>query len=827
MSRHHPYLPSFTSLALLCLALGWLAPSSAAAQKRCEPCFSVPYFTVNGTGTGKIRNDHHNLIATVGEIEADLTVSTDRSLLQGFSVATGFWGYYLTEPLSPMVQATDGDFLERVELSWEVPDQRTGPPVKGTKATIVRNGTQLATVDLIQGKKIYEYQDFNVFPGEEYEYAILTTNDLGEAHDDLDVGFLTPNGTILGNIETRNGNPAPDVKVVLTPSLGRSADFTVDDYIYFPEMLQGVEASYTIEGWFRSILAQEQTLFAAVDSATTRPFLRIQLNDFGELVWEHRGDSSAESDVVTTPVPYTNDSEWHHFAAVLADSNNSMTLYVDGRIVARDTADDLIGEQRAQVVMGKLGPVQHEQYYQGRLDDWRIWSRPKSRPQVRQDMDRTLEGDEEGLTAYWKFDEVKGDITFDLTLNDNDGVICGVERSQFLAPVFVSAITDEFGNYAMRGVFYGAGRTFTATPQKITPIGRSLKFDGVDDFVGYPRRRLDLTGGYTIEGWFKHPGGNGPHAILSTVNPVDDSDQMRLELLDDGRLQVTQMGAAVTSVDRYDVEFWYHFAFTHDVGDGALKLYVDGVEVAGGNAPAVPTLSAYVIGKQAPKIDAQYYVGWMDEFRIWDRARTAEQVGAVVNQVLAGNETGMVAYWKMNEGDGVLLTDATGNGQTGEIFHEVDVQGDPVILENGLISKLARWTDDIPLNENFVNTFEPESRQVTLNSGNTVVQPVDFTDISLIGVSGFVKYSKTACFISGAEILINGQSQFPPYRTDENGKFVVEFEPGARNQQLSVKVTDHPDSVITPARILRFIRCHAPYTAFAASSIRLGGSTAT
>ena len=781
--------------ALLCAL-----PGVSEAQKRCEPCFAVPYFTVNATGTNKVSNDQFNVMATVGEIEADIVVTTDPSLRIGASIATGFWGHYLAEPFGPDVQATDGDFLDRVELSWEVPEQRTGPPVTGTKQTILRNGSTLATVDLIDGKTQYEFQDFNVFPGEEYEYAIQTSNNLGLSHDDIDIGFLEPNGTISGNIITRNGNPVKDVEVVLTPSLGRSANFEVDDYIYFPDMVSGLEASYTIEGWFRSILAQEQTLFAVVDSATTRPFVRIRIDADGKVRWEHRGAGSAADDVVTTPVPYTDDGEWHHFAAVLADSNNSMTLYLDGLIVGRGTATDLIGAQRAQAVLAKRGPVQHEEYFQGRLDDWRIWSAPKPRPDIRRDMNRTLEGDEAGLAAYWKFDEVKGEIAFDLTANDNDGVICGVERSQLLAPVFVSGITDEFGNYSIRSIFYGTETTFTATPQKVTPVGRSLKFDGVDDFVGFPRNRLDLTGGYTWEGWFKHPGGTGPHTIVAAVNPADDADQVRLELLDDGRLQLIQMGVVLTSAGRYDTEFWFHFAvthdldsgtLTHDLDSGTLTLYLDGEVLGSAAAPVVPTLSSYVVGRRAPKVDDDYYVGWLDEFRVWDRGRTEEQVNAVRSQVLVGNETGMVAYWKMNEGDGVLVTDATGNGQTGEIFHEIDDAGDPVILEDGTISKLAAWTDDIPLNEVFENTFDPESRQVLLNTANTTVERVDFIDISQIGVSGFVKYSKTACFIGGAEILVNGLPVFPPRFTDDEGKFVVEFEPGAQRQQISVRYREH------------------------------------
>ena len=778
------------SLAVLLLALIWLLPGQAAAQKRCEPCFSIPHFTVNGTatnkatGTDQAANKKYTLIATVGEIEVDLTATNDAS----YSVAPSFWGFHLTEPVPPRVQATDGDHLDRIEVSWEIPDDRTGPPVTGSLVTLLRNGSILTTLPLRQT----QYLDFNVFPGEEYEYAVVTSNDLGDSHEELDSGFLTPNGTIVGTVKTRNGNPVNDVKVVLEPNLGRSGNFEVDDYVYFPKMLAGLDSSYTVEGWFRSIVNQEQTLFAVVDSATTRPFLRIQLDGGGQLQWEHRGSSSTDSDLVTTPVSYTDDSKWHHFAAVLADSNLSMTLYVDGRIAAKHTASDTIGVQRAQVVLGKLGSVQHEQYYQGRMDDWRVWSVPKSRAQIRRDMDRTLEGDEEGLLAYWKFDEVKGDILFDLTDNDNDGQICEVERSQLIAPVFVSGITDIFGNYAIRGVFYGTGTTFTATPQKETPIGRALQFDGIDDYIAFPNDRLDLQGGYTLEGWFKQPGGSGDKSIFVAADPGSGANHARLDILADGRLQLTHLGVTIESDESYNTEFWYHFAATHDLNNnGALTLYVDGEEVGTATGAAIGSLSEFVIGRQAPEIADQYFLGVLDEIRVWDRGRSKGQINDVKDQVLQGNETGMVAYWKINEGDGVLVTDATGRSHTGEIFHEKDGSGDPVLDVHGKISKLALWVDDIPLNEVFTNAFEPESRQVLLTPNNTAVDRVDFTDISQIAVSGFFKYSTTTCFIEQAEILVNGESLSPPRFTDESGKFIVEFEPGAKRQQISVKYRDH------------------------------------
>ncbi|MEW6752418.1 MAG: LamG-like jellyroll fold domain-containing protein [Candidatus Latescibacterota bacterium] len=471
-----------------------------------------------------------------------------------------------------------------------------------------------------------------------------------------------------------------------------------------------------------------------------------------------------------------------------------MSLYIDGDIAGTATGEAGIGAiRRVQAVMGKLGPLQDERYLDGRLDDWRLWNAARTRPEIRRDMDRTLTGDEAGLAAYWKFDQVRGEAVFDLTANDQDGRICRLERSDFIAPVYVSGLTDSLGRYAIRGIYYGTGTTFTATPSKVTPIGRSLRLDGVDDYVDFPHRRLDLRGGYTVEGWFKAPGGGGDMTLFAAVDTASGASHVCIELQADGRLKLAHGSGEVVSTARYDHEYWHHWAATCDTTAATAILYVDGASVGTHTSAArITVLSAFVLGRQAPETAAQHFLGWIDEVRAWSYARSAEQLGGTLRQTLGGDENGLEGYWRLNEGDETVANDATGEGLTGAI------QGG------------ALWTDDIPLQEVFVHTFDPENRLATLNPSNTSVDRVELTDVSQIGVSGYVKYESTSCFIEGAEILVNGQSLAPPVYTDATGKFIAEFEPGATRQRISARYLDHQ---FTPP-FIELPRITAPMTGF-------------
>jgi hypothetical protein len=56
--------------------------------------------------------------------------------------------------------------------------------------------------------------------------------------------------------------------------------------------------------------------------------------------------------------------------------------------------------------------------------------------------------------------------------------------------------------------------------------------------------------------------------------------------------------------------------------------------------------------------DKRYYRGVIDEVRVWNVVRTAAQLDANKNRRLAGNEAGLVAYWRFDDGAGLLASDS-------------------------------------------------------------------------------------------------------------------------------------------------------------------------
>jgi len=77
-------------------------------------------------------------------------------------------------------------------------------------------------------------------------------------------------------------------------------------------------------------------------------------------------------------------------------------------------------------------------HYHGKLDDLRLWNRVRTDEEIRDNMYRHLDRGEDGLIAYWRFDEGTGDVSKDETGNGHKGTLAGTSKPAWersLAPI--------------------------------------------------------------------------------------------------------------------------------------------------------------------------------------------------------------------------------------------------------------------------------------------------------------------------------------------------------------------------------------------------------
>ena len=743
----------------------------------CEPVYTVAKLVVTNSSEGQMTDPGTSMTAhiTIGQTGA-INNTTNQTTN---SVALGFWANFLTEPVSPVLRASDGDFQDMVMVEWDIQNDLTGPPVTVEEVTLLRNDFILTTLPISQT----QYLDFNVFPGADYVYEAIVSNDLGSSGGGEDGGFLNPNGVITGQVVTNSANPVHNTKVILEPNLGKSIKFEGDGYMYWFDgdkngnrQFSGLENDYTIEMWLQSSLSGigDRTIFAAVDSASANDYVKIGITDEGFIRWTHMGTT------LTSSEPYAGPGQpWHHLAIVF--NQGQMTLYLDGEIVGEGSGSPI--DDTVEMIVGKNSPNDHSKYFRGYLDDLRIWSFPVEWQDIRTNNDLTLRGDEDGLIAYWKLDEVEGDNIFDLSPNKLHGSICNVVRTEVFAPVYVGDLTDTLGNYAINGIYYGTGTTFTVSPSQESIVGRSLDFDGIDDEVNFELERINLRSGFTIEGWFKTPSSDEMTLFFAedpATSENGDDAQVRFRLVN-GIPTASYFNASLVGPVALNDNLWHHWAATLSVEDSyVLTMYIDGDQVASeGVSSNDPILEVSRPGFASNGYDDNFFEGHLDEIRVWSGPRNLDQISGTMNTPLNGEENGLLNYWNFNDGAGLFLNDIGSSLSTGTILGVDENDQDDI------------WTIDIPLEEIFEHYYDPESRQVTLNYSNTAVDLVNFVDQSLIPISGYVRYENTSCFIQNAEILVDGESLIPNVYTNEEGKFIVDLEPGSAGKILTAVYRDH------------------------------------
>ncbi len=225
----------------------------------------------------------------------------------------------------------------------------------------------------------------------------------------------------------------------------------------------------------------------------------------------------------------------------------------------------------------------------------------------------------------------------------------------------ISVAYDGTADLAAASAAVPGGEVIENTPP-VAGSGTALTFDGVT------RASIDASGGTldvvtgTVELWTR-AGWTAPEAVQGTPSLITlgDGDSLRfgLSVAPDRQHLIVRLGTTDTIVSAaLDDGAWHHLALVSD--GGHLGVFLDAallVSVDGGFAG--------VAGKTLTIGDG--LVGEMDEVRVWSNARDVAALAADLRRPLKGDEPGLLAYWRMDEGQGREFFDAGPNHLDGQV----------------------------------------------------------------------------------------------------------------------------------------------------------------
>jgi len=216
----------------------------------------------------------------------------------------------------------------------------------------------------------------------------------------------------------------------------------------------------------------------------------------------------------------------------------------------------------------------------------------------------------------------------------------------------------------------------------------ALEFDGVDDFVKVPDHpSLSAIGeAFTLECWMNV--GEDPiqrREILGKWGSGGSSDdEYAIDFPAPGILELAISGTNgnMTEIRSNPISpyTWTHFAGVFDSASSSLKLFINGT-LESNMTPSTLTMNRdtdqpFRMGTYDFSFHSNFK-GHLDEVRIWNVARTEGEIQADMNRELSGTETGLVGYWKFNEGSGNTVYDSSPNNNDGTLHGGVTCGASP------------------------------------------------------------------------------------------------------------------------------------------------------
>ncbi len=200
------------------------------------------------------------------------------------------------------------------------------------------------------------------------------------------------------------------------------------------------------------------------------------------------------------------------------------------------------------------------------------------------------------------------------------------------------------------------------------PFGNVLHFDGVDDYFATASNiaALNITADITLETWIKFDQTHSDWVRL--IGKGDNSNRTYgLWLGTDGKLlfQIngTPTGLNFSSTTALQPGIWYHIAAVRN--GSSAKILINGVEDATATTAVSPQTNTFPLTVGYGTMHT-YLKGSLEDVRVWNIARSVSQIQQGMYNSIAGNESGLVAFYDFNQGiaGGNNSTITTANDKT-------------------------------------------------------------------------------------------------------------------------------------------------------------------
>ncbi|WP_025743940.1 LamG-like jellyroll fold domain-containing protein [Aquimarina pacifica] len=535
----------------------------------------------------------------------------------------------------------------------------------------------------------------------------------------------------------------------------------VDDNITFNNGNYSLDNDFTIEFWMKpEILGTDEHFI--LDNMSSNSGYSLRISSTSELSFTF----FTSSGIKNLDTPSISNDQWQHVAIVYNGSRYA--IFINGILDNSLTLSEaIIDDSSNNLTLGTINGT-GGQYYQGAIDEFRVWDVALSTCRISDQSSCQLTGSEDNLIAYYNFNsgEVNGNNFPEYSILDpNHTITSGIPPQGMLNNFGLSGTTSNWINATDNGVSgncstytesiieitsnsnainnedttvsssnntsfgnvefgqaepadYTISNTGNATLNisSITIDGASdftiiespttiaagasenlrilftpasigtknatvrilnddcddatftfaiegtgfipatgISLDGTDDHISINHNSAFNTNTFTIEAYFKTTSTAAGQSIIAKYDATGING-FSMYLSSSGVLRFeyavpNNESTSLSNASGLNDGNWHHIALAF--GDGKAIYYIDGVldnEITFSNIPETPTnTESLYIGYSA--FNNVYFNGDIDEVRYWSRALCSDEILAQQGCELTGNESGLVAYYKLNQGN--------------------------------------------------------------------------------------------------------------------------------------------------------------------------------
>jgi hypothetical protein len=386
------------------------------------------------------------------------------------------------------------------------------------------------------------------------------------------------------------------------------------DYGLIPEGISFNNKSFTVEFWVRTDDYRNSVFLSQGNDPATS--IEIGLRDNNKTYFKLGNVEYEALFKFPDAVPA---EAWQHMAYVYDYENGDIFIYQNDKILLDVKGESIDIRNSGDIYLGKSS-ISGSDYFAGSFHELRIWSKYLSIGDVYANQYKTLSGNEVGLYGYWPVDEAFGNLAIDKAANRHMEVFA---------------------------------------PWEVYPGGSSWNFAGnnsLEFLSGYFAIIPEMD--YTIEFWFKD--NNPTDTVCLFSNQKGDGNEgdnlldktLSIYATPDGKIWVAGKGYFYEAAsNNYFDNSWHHFALVVRRSGNAISL-IDGEPqnekentVLGGIAGGKMYLGVRKWDNVNGMGEDRYYTGKLDEFRLWNLAKTTTQIRLDMNSKLHGDEIGLMVYF--------------------------------------------------------------------------------------------------------------------------------------------------------------------------------------